>query len=155
MTALWCLGSYYMVTRIFGPMMDPPVFTALNTGSPAAVRAVLAAPAGNATDEEIQAFIDEVQARYGQHVSTQMIGEAGSEQQGRQPFDYQVRFANATMDVQLEWVFYDQRTGLEMKVGSITIFDPDAGDLIFPPPAPPPGEASPAGVGEGGDDDGE
>lgn len=111
--------------------------TAGFAGDPAAFKAEFHGAAANATDAEVQAFVDELRDRYGAFVGSRLNDQGGGRPrfgQQKVPFPYLLEFENATVDAETEIVFSDpQQGGFIMKIGYITVFDPDVGDLTFPP----------------------
>jgi len=87
-----------------------------------------------ATDEQVMAFIVGLRGRYGEYVSTQMAQGQAQPQFGAQvaPFPYQITFDQGTMDAEAVIIFADNQ-GPIMKFKSITVFDPDEGDITYPP----------------------
>lgn len=100
----------------------------------AAFKAAFYGAGSTATDAEAQAFIDAVNQRYGTFQSAMMSQQ--SQPPFGQPvvaFPYTLTFSNATVESSVELTFADEATGeFVMKVSSITIIDPDSGDLTFP-----------------------
>lgn len=92
----------------------------------------------NAQDEEIQAFIDQLQTRYGSFVESHMNEQAMQQAnpgfgQTSMVFPYILTFDNATIDAEAEIIFSDPvKGGFVNKIGFIKILDPDLGDLKFP-----------------------
>jgi hypothetical protein len=136
--------------------------TAGFAGDVAGFKAEFYGSGANATDAEAQAFIDELRDRYGAYIGTRFNEQAGGPQPGfgqtSAPFPYVVEFENATVDAETEIVFSDpQRGGFIMKIGSITVFDDDLGDLTYPTPegGTTGGEAQPAPAMEPASDEDE
>lgn len=94
-----------------------------------------------ATDEQVQAFLNELEARYGTFLSA-----AIDEQAGGAPvtptgapnivMPYILQFRDATVSADVELHFADEATGRQLKaLGYIHVYDPDPerDDLRFPP----------------------
>lgn len=90
------------------------------------------------TDEEAQAFLDELNTRYGTFLG------ADGDQSGRSPafgqgafqLTYSLRFDSGAVSSDVEIVFTDPVNApgeIVNKIGSITIIDPDLGNLQYPP----------------------
>jgi hypothetical protein len=94
----------------------------------------------SASDVEAQAFITELRRRYGEFTGCYLNEAAGQPSQPsfgtpEVPFPYILEFASGQVDAETVIVFSDvQKGGFVNKLGSITVFDPDAGDLIYPAP---------------------
>ena len=103
---------------------------------PAAFRAEFHGTGANATDAEVQAFVDELRDRYGAFVGSRFNEQGGGSPkfgQPKVPFPYLLEFENAKVDAETEIVFSDpQRGGFINKIGYVTVFDPDLGDLTYP-----------------------
>ena len=112
-----------------------------------------------APDEEVEAFIETLRARYGEFVSCrfdEQAGTTGGMGQPSMPVPYIIEFEGGTVSGEAEVVFTDpQRTQVVNKLGYVTIFDPDLGDLTYPgevvvpEPADAPEIPEPADTGEG------
>lgn len=92
----------------------------------------------NATDAEAQAFIDELRDRYGEFTGSRLDQRGGAAQpaygQPSAPFPYLLSFDRDTVAAEAEIIFFDEGTGrMVMKPASLTVFDPDLGDLTYPP----------------------
>ncbi len=92
--------------------------------------------AAAASDAEVQAFIDELRRRYGEFQSCKIDQQASTQPQFGSPivpFPYTLQFDSGSMKAEAEVVFSDpQQGGFVTKLGSITVFDPNGGDLSFP-----------------------
>ncbi|MCZ6734597.1 MAG: hypothetical protein O7C65_02270, partial [Planctomycetota bacterium] len=94
----------------------------------------------NATDAEVQAFIDELRNRYGEFTGSRLDQQGGSAQpafgQPNVPFPYVLEFEDVEVRTEVEVVFADPASGPGFinKLGYIKVFDDDAGDLTYPPP---------------------
>ncbi len=133
--AAWGLVKAWYEVVATGPR---DALTAGFADDTAGFRAEFYGSGANATDAEVQAFIDELRARYGAFTDCNLNEQGGGPQpafgQTSAPFPYVLKFDNARVDAQAEIVFTDpQRGGLILKIGSITVFDADVGDLTFPP----------------------
>ncbi|MHC4217033.1 MAG: DUF4190 domain-containing protein [Planctomycetota bacterium] len=92
-----------------------------------------------ADDADAQAFIDALRGRYGEYMSSYFDETNQSSQppfgQPYMAFPYVVEFANGQVNAEAEIIFSDaQKGGFINKLGYITVFDPDLGDLTFPAP---------------------
>lgn len=129
------VGSY--VKEVILLVQDGPkdALTAGFAGDYDAFRSAFHGDGASASDEEVQAFIDQLQERYGPFVSSHM-DEQGTQPAFGQPvvvFPYVIEFQNQTLDGEAEIVFSDpQRGGFVNKFGFVMIFDPAAGDIEFP-----------------------
>ncbi len=110
-----------------------------------------------ASDAEAAAFIAELERRYGGFVSCMYNQQGQPKTRGPvMPLDYRIVFADQSADCETEIVFADKQTGAwPGKLGYITIFDVDLGDLTFPDPdwgggsgAPPEATPPPATLPE-------
>lgn len=92
-----------------------------------------------ASDEQVQAFLDEVEERYGDFVSAEVDRGAAQPVPGgfgttTFPMAYLLHFSDTTVTAEAEVVLADPSTGQQMqKIGYILIEDADRGDLRFPP----------------------
>jgi hypothetical protein len=156
-------GKKYVVDPIYGVVsfvMSGPndALEAGSRGDIATFKASFDGAGATASDAEARAFLDELARRYGAFVSAnipqQQQGNVTRPQPGQRsmPMPYQLRFANSTVNSDVELVFTDaQDQGLIMKLGRITVFDAQLGDLTFPasaasaaplPPATQPGDSA-------------
>jgi hypothetical protein len=91
------------------------------------------------TDAEAQLFIDALRSRYGEFTSCYFNEAAGGPGQSgfgkpSLPFPYILEFANGQVEAEAEIIFSDPQKGFVNKLGYITVFDPDVGDLTYPAP---------------------
>ncbi len=122
------------------PYMTGPAaaLTAGFSGDLAAFKSEFDPAAAKATDAQISEFIEALRGRYGEFVSCRFDApNAPPPQVGnpRVPFRYVFEFADKSVEAEAVYAFADEATGFVMKWGSITVFDPDLGDLTFPQPA--------------------
>ena len=89
-----------------------------------------------ATDAEAQAFIDTLRSRYGEFQSCHIDEQGQTSPAFAQPssvFPYILTFDNATLDADVQIIWYDKRTDdMVYKFGWVTVTDPDLGDLRYP-----------------------
>ncbi len=90
-----------------------------------------------ATDAEVQAFIDTLRSRYGEFqdckFNEQTQVQPGGFGQPSTVFPYILTFDNATVDAEAEAIWVDERTGdMILKWGSVIVTDSDLGDLRYP-----------------------
>ncbi|MHC4080308.1 MAG: DUF4190 domain-containing protein [Planctomycetota bacterium] len=94
----------------------------------------------SAGDVEAQAFIDELRRRYGEYSACYFDEAKGQPSQPgfgatSVPFPYVIEFANAQVESETEIVFSDPQVGgIVNKLGYVTIFDAELGDLTYPAP---------------------
>jgi hypothetical protein len=151
-TALWtwvAIWGYEKAKPIFeGPRQ------ALHDGFAGNLGAFKGAFASGATvsDDQARAFIEDLRARYGEFQAVAMDQTSTAQPQfGQQefPMPYVITFSKQQVDAEATFVMADQ-TGWVQKWRSITIIDPQLGNLTFPPgtgapSAAPGGSASPPG----------
>ncbi|MCP3904061.1 MAG: DUF4190 domain-containing protein [Planctomycetes bacterium] len=103
-------------------------------GDAAAFKAEFTGAAATASGEQVTDFIETLRGRYGEYVSMEPAQNQQQPGFGAQeaPFQYLVTFDTGTVDAEAMIVFADN-SGPIMKFRSITIFDPDEGDVAFPP----------------------
>ncbi len=142
-------AGVWMYRTFSGPIMEgpSPALRAAAADDPMAFRATFRGAGATATDEEVEAFFNELESRYGDFVSAQYIGDR---QQPGQPVYtglYRVTFTNATVEMEADLVIVDEDTGelFPMDMHAIRVLDPDRGDLEFPPPSSP---SQPGGAAE-------
>lgn len=131
-------GGRWIYETIFVPMFVGPS-DALATGFDgdiAGFKDHFYGPGASASDAEAVAFIAELERRYGRFVSCELDQQGQPESQGSvMQFDYRIVFADQTVDCETEIVYADERAGeWPLKLGYVTIFDDDLGDLTFPDP---------------------
>ncbi len=131
-------GGRWIYETIFVPMFVGPS-DALATGFDgdiAGFKDHFYGPGASASDAEAVAFIAELERRYGRFVSCELDQQGQPESQGPvMQFDYRIVFADQTVDCETEIVYADKRTDeWLLKLGYVTIFDDDLGDLTFPDP---------------------
>jgi hypothetical protein len=106
-------------------------------GDTAAFRDQFYGAGAAATDAEAQAFLEELRDRYGEYMSCN-LDETAQPSQPRfgtpmVPFPYVIEFADGQVQAEAEIVFSDPvRGGFINKLGYITVFDTDLGDLTYP-----------------------
>jgi hypothetical protein len=121
-------------------------------GDTAGFKAGFYGPGAPAGDAEVTAFVAELRGRYGEFTSCRFDesrpSPSPSPGQTRQRFPYVLVFEQKSVSADAEMIFFDEAKGqMVMKWESITISDPDLGDLTYP--------ASAEGEGEDDDDGGE
>ena len=134
------IGMYQGYQVMVRPVSEGPA-TALEAGfagNPSGFTAEFYGAGATASDAEVQAFIDELRQRYGEFQSLR-FDESGPQPQSsfgdpNVSFPYVFTFENGQASGVALRVFADEVTGQwVMKWGSITVFDPDLGDLTYPP----------------------
>ena len=136
-----CLDFFgYMGYKAYMVMYKevPQTVMAGSSGDFSGFRAGIHGDGELASDDEIQAFFDELEARHGTLKSCRYNEQAPPQQPqfGAPivPFPYVLRFDSGEVDATIEIAFSDpQQGGFVMKMGSITVHDDDRGDLEFPP----------------------
>lgn len=99
-------------------------------------------PGARASDEEIRAFLDELEERYGTYVRSEFDVESGASpsptsQQGQIVFPYRLEFVDEAVSAEVELI-WDESMGRSITaLGHIHVYDPDLGDLRFPAAASP------------------
>jgi hypothetical protein len=138
-------GTYWFSSKVGGAIqkvMSGPndALQAGLNGDIAAFKAEFYGAGATAADAEAQAFLDELTNRYGDFVSCRFddtSGQAAQPAPGQTslPFPYVLTFSSGTVNAETEIVFGDQNTGAAFinKLGYILVFDPDRGDLRYPP----------------------
>ncbi len=146
-TAAQTWGGYGM-WQVMKPVFEGPnvALTAGFGGDTAAFKAAFHGAGATAGDADVTAFIDELRQRYGAYQSCRYDetarGTRGAFGDPVVPFPYILTFDNAEVRVEAKYVFADEGIGWVQKWGSITVFDPDLGDLTYPPAAKSGGEGS-------------
>lgn len=132
------IGMYQGYQAFVVPVVEGPR-VALEAGfanDPTGFRAEFYGASTAGSDAEVQVFVDELRRRYGGFVSLRLDETNGPQPafgQTSVPFPYEITFENASVAAEAELVIADKATGaFVMKWGSITIFDPDLGDLTYP-----------------------
>ena len=100
-----------------------------------------------ASDDEVQAFIDELRTRYGEFVDSRPTGDARQSTKGRYPIQgipYVLEFDRATVTAETGIIFHRRPRGADgifdvprlpqpfNKLAYVIVFDPDLGGLTFP-----------------------
>lgn len=119
------------------------------------------------SDEEAQAFLDELNQRYGTFTEAR-FDDAGAPPtqtgQARMTMPYELVFSNESVSAEIELIFANQQAqsiseAFMKKLDSITVFDSERGDRTYPPSPTGRGSAAPptdtAGDDTGTDDDSE
>ncbi len=142
-TALQAWGGYQLYQfgqRLVDSIEEAPrqVFEPVNANDPDAFRDAFHGPGATASDDEVQAFIEAVQDRYGAYRSHQLDDTRGAAQPGMGDESfvqaYVVEFEHATVEADVEIIMADPNTGqFVFKPGAVRIIDPDRDDLEFPP----------------------
>ncbi len=141
------IGGYRFWETFGVPVMKGPrdALTAGFVGDLAGFKDAFYGAGANATDAEAQAFIDELRDRYGEFTGSRLDQRGGAAQpaygQPSAPFPYLLSFDRDTVAAEAEIIFFDEGTGkMVMKPASLTVFDPDLGDLTYPTGAESGGE---------------
>ncbi|MCH8343279.1 MAG: DUF4190 domain-containing protein [Planctomycetes bacterium] len=139
-TGAMTLGGYRFWETFGVPVMKGPrdALTAGFVGDLAGFKDAFHGAGANATDAEAQAFIDELRDRYGEFTGSRLDQRRGAAQpafgQPSAPFPYVLSFDRDTVAAEAEIIFFDEGTDrMVMKPASLTVFDPDLGDLTYPP----------------------
>lgn len=130
------VGSYSYKVFMFIAMGPQQALTAGLTGDVAGFKSNFHGAGATAADAEAQAFLRALTDRYGAlntiHPVQQQQG--GTFGQPVVKFPYVAEFENGQVDVDVEIAFSDPKQGgFILKMVSITVHDPDKGDLTFPP----------------------
>lgn len=124
--------------------------TAGFAGDPAGFKAEFYSAGAAASDAEVLAFVEELRGRYGEFVGSR-VDQTATPTYGPPavPFPYVLEFENATVTAQVEIVFADPDVSNDFikKLGYITVFDEELGDLTFPAEADEAEEAHEEEVG--------
>ena len=129
----------YQTWQVMKPVLAGPnaALTAGFAGDTAALKAEFHGAGATASDTVVTAFIDELRTRYGAYQSCRYdetaTGSRGTFGDPVIPFPYILTFDNGEVQVEAEFVFAEPGIGWIKKWGSITVFDPDLGDLTYPP----------------------
>lgn len=117
--------------------------------NPAGFRAEFYGPGASAGDEEVKAFIADLQGRYGKFNSISLDDGGQRPQRSLKPgiidmpcmFTFEKHVVGGTVTA----VIFDEKTEqFVWRIQSITIHDPSLGDRTFPDPAANRGTAAPA-----------
>ncbi len=133
---------YWSITTFVRPYMTGPAaaLTAGFSGDLAAFKSEFEGAAAKATDAQITEFIDQLRGRYGEFVSCRFDADNAPPPtfgDPRVPFRYRLTFTDKSpVEAEAVFAFADETTGFVLKWVSITVFDPDLGDLTFPQPPP-------------------
>ncbi len=129
--------GYWMYDTIVVPMVVGPR-EALATGFSGDIpgfKSHFYGRGATASDAEAEAFIEALRERYGEFVNSRFT--PGQQPQSSGPimsFEYTLTFEDQTVSAEAEIVYVDEQTGAwPKKLGYITVFDADVGDLTFPP----------------------
>ncbi len=136
-------GGQFFVYRFFYEVavlvMNGPTdaLTAGFANDPGAFKMEFYGTGAQATDAEVQAFIDTLRSRYGEfqdcRFNEQTQTQPGGFGQPSTVFPYILTFDNATVDAEAEAIWVDERTGdMILKWGSVIVTDSDLGDLRYP-----------------------
>jgi hypothetical protein len=139
----WTAGSIWMGGLVSEMMKfvesGPERVLAIGAGGDAVgFKAECWGAAARTTDEEVNAFFDELEARYGEFQSCR-FNEAAPPQQPTfgtplVPFPYVLGFANDSVEADIEIAFSDPAAGgFFQKISRITVHDDERGDLVYPP----------------------
>lgn len=158
-TAAQIGGGWYVYNEFMRPIFEGPrrPLTAASQGDIAKFKSYFVGAGATASDEEAQAFIDELEKRYGKFVSTSFdksgsAPPAGASRQPRFTMPYVFEFQNATMHGDATYEMTDQMSQqLVQKWSEIVVNDADKGDLTYPPPAATPAAAPDAAKDESSD----
>jgi hypothetical protein len=130
--------GYVKETMALVTLGPSDVLVAGSAGDTAGFKAGFHGDGATAPDAEVIAFIAVLEDRYGEFVACRYDDEAGRASQPAfgtpvMPFPYVIEFTQADVKAEAEIVFSDPaRGGFVNKIGSITIFDEDLGDVTFP-----------------------
>ncbi len=133
-----CYPPGYRFFKAFYELVEKgprDVLTAGFAGDPIAFRAEFYGAGAAASDAEVLAFVGELRGRYGEFVGSR-IDQTVQPTYGQPavPFPYLLEFENATVNAEVEIVFADPNVSGDFinKLGYITVFDEELGDLTFP-----------------------
>ncbi len=130
------LGGYSMYKNIIEPMYVGPrdALASGFAGDIAGFKGHFYGAGATASDEQAAAFIEQLRQRYGKFVASSLNQQTQPQGGPVMEFDYFLSFANTTVEAEAQIIFADEKTGVWPKaLGYITVFDPDLGDLTFPP----------------------
>ncbi|MCH8260515.1 MAG: DUF4190 domain-containing protein [Planctomycetes bacterium] len=130
------LGGYSMYKNFIEPMYVGPgdALTSGFAGDIAGFKGHFYGPGATASDEQATAFIEQLRQRYGTFVSSKLNQQTQPQGGPAMEFGYFLSFENTTVDAEAQIIYADETTGVWPKaLGYITIFDPDLGDLAYPP----------------------
>ncbi len=105
-------------------------------GDTAGFKAAFHGEGATASDAVAQSFIEGLRVRYGEFVGSQIHQQQNQQTFGTPvvPFSYTIEFSPKKLNAETQIVFSDPKTGgFIMKIGYITIFDEELGDMTYPP----------------------
>ena len=129
-------GGYTMYKNFIEPMYVGPrdALTSGFAGDIAGFKGHFYGSGATASDEQATAFIEQLRQRYGKFVSSELNPQTQPQGGPAMEFDYFLSFETTTVDAEAQIIYADETTGVWPKaLGYITIFDPDLGDLTYPP----------------------
>jgi len=149
-TAIWGIVAYWGITISLEMQRalrerPPQSMQQAFDGDSAQFRDHFTSQGANATDQEIQAFVDELRSRYGEFVSMTYDEEAfrqnpPSMDEMMSPVHhhpFEIEFENATLSaevgVTMQGPQTDQPIWGDVRIEEIVIRDPEQGDVTFPP----------------------
>jgi len=145
--------AYQFMAGYISFVMEGPdeALSAGMDGDIVAFKASFHGPGATASDEEARAFMDALRERYGDFGSAAFDQQSGQPPMGQpgqaaMPFPYIIEFSSGRVDAEVELVFADESTGeVFKKLGYITVFDEELGDLTYPSSRKPTGADAPSG----------
>jgi len=133
-------GGVYFYNTFLRDIMEGPhrPLTAASSGDIAGFKSHFVGDGATASDADAQAFITELEARYGKFLTTSLdqASPPPQAQTGQPRFvtPYLFLFENKSRTGSATYEMVDQMTGAFIqKWSSITVHDPDLGDLTYPP----------------------
>lgn len=136
-TILQGFGAKFMWDNFYRVMLRGPndALVAGFGGDPAGFRTDFTGDAENATDPEIQAFVDDLRDRYGEFTKAWIHPESDFPGTGDESTEmtYELVFADATVTCDAMVVLFQPPDGPpSFLLESLTVRDPNLGDLHFP-----------------------
>lgn len=135
-------GAYWLYIKFGQPIVHGPreAFTAASNGDIAGFKSQFIGAGATASDEEANAFVTEVERRYGKFIICHLQDNAqpppAGSQQPNITLPYTFQFVNNSVTGEATYEFVDQLTGqLVQKWSKVVIHDPALGDLTYPPSA--------------------
>ena len=138
LSLLWGGFAYWASSKYYEMLQLPD--TALRAGFAgdiATFKSKFHGAGATAPDAEAEAFISELRSRYGNFVSA-TVDQSGpppkqSPGQPIVPLPFQFTFDNATLSGEVEFIILDEQSSeLVLKMGTITINDPNSTSLVYP-----------------------
>ena len=134
-TALQAFAGLWLNENIIRPTLTGPRDALVTgfTGDIAGFKGHFHKPGSSASHAEASAFLDELRRRYGSFLTSDLDPKGAPAGGPVMEFEYRLEFEGDTVSAEVQIIYADEEGGgWPKKLGYITVFDSDLGDLTYP-----------------------